>query len=107
MAISLRPRRRSKLERVKQAVSALAALRAARSLLSPRRLVMAAGAAALSVAAMAIAKRRSSQHEGAVPGAPPTEAAAPAPAQNGASAAHDAPTEAHDAAASVTPRHAA
>jgi hypothetical protein len=107
MAITLRPRRRTKLQRAKQAVTALAAFRALRTFLRPRRIAFAGGAAALSMTAIAIAKRRSGAAGAPVPGAPATEAAAPVPPQNGASAPVDPATEARSAAASVSPGPAA
>lgn len=99
MALSFR-RKASKAQRARGVVTTIAAYR----LFGLRRLMAVAGAGAL-VATMLIAKRRSSNAPAPVPGAPPTEASAPTPPQNGTTTSlEDAAEQARAAAASLAPQ---
>lgn len=100
MALSLRRRRPSKLERARTALTALTALR----VLGARRVLTVAGVAALAATILTVAKRRAGSEDAHVHGAPATEAAAPVPPQNGVTAAADPMAEARAAAASLTPQ---
>lgn len=97
MARSFR-RKASKAQRARGAITTVAAFR----LFGLRRVLAVAGAGAL-VATALIAKRRSSTSPAPVPGAPPTEASAPTPPQNGTSL-QDAAEQARAAAASLAPQ---
>lgn len=99
MALSFR-RKASKAQRARSAITTIAALR----LFGLRRALAVAGAGAL-VATALIAKRRSNTSPAPVPGAPPTEASAATPPQNGSTTSLErAAEQARAAAASLTPQ---
>ena len=100
MALSFR-RKASKAQRARGVVTTIAAFR----LFGLRRIVAVAGAGALVATTLLIAKRRSPSAPAPVPGAPPTEASAPTPPQNGTTASlADAAEQARAAAASLAPQ---